>query len=519
MIFHSILCEKTTSRIKKETDEVPEFFGDLNLDQIIAAITASKQEYNLAPFFYTPLHDIETIAYRHDIFRDLENPALFEYITAYAQKMRAMREQLVQAGKLHYSYQKKRCFLEAVDIYCDAILALVHNLSLVELHSPGFKAFRDYVTYYADSERFTSLLAETKKLKTDFSEITYCLLIKGSTVRVRQYAGEINYSTDVEATFEKFKQGAVKDYTVKLSDWMDMNHVEAKILDQVALLYPDIFTYFTNYCAQNSHYLDETMRMFDREIQFYLAYLEYVALFKRAGLSFCYPRISDTVKDVAEECDVVVAVAESFDAALAYNLIRKNTPVICNDFSLTGKERIIVVTGPNQGGKTTFARTFGQLHYLASLGCPVPGKRAQLFLFDRLFTHFEQEEDIKNLRGKLQDDLVRFHDILNQASSSSVIIMNEIFNSTTLQDAIFLSKEMMSKIVRLDALGVCVTFIDELASFSEKTVSMVSTVVPDNPALRTFKIIRKPADGLAYAISIAEKYGLTYEALQERIQL
>jgi DNA mismatch repair protein MutS len=134
-------------------------------------------------------------------------------------------------------------------IYCDAVNCLAHDLTLGDLKSRGFLAFREYLTNYAASGHFTSLLAETKKLRADLSTVKYCLLIKDNGFKVRKYESEIDYSVDVEETFEKFKQGAVKDYAVKFSNSLDMNHVEAKVLDFVAQLYPEKFPDLDNYSS------------------------------------------------------------------------------------------------------------------------------------------------------------------------------------------------------------------------------------------------------------------------------
>ncbi|MFO7681692.1 MAG: DNA mismatch repair protein MutS, partial [Chloroflexota bacterium] len=460
-------------------------------------------------FFYTPLQDSDAIKYRQEVAQDLENEALNKKIVSFTQKMSLVRRYLAMIEKLYYHYHKEGWFLEAAVTYCGAITELEEDLKASSLQARGLLAFRDHIISYVHSDEFELLLAETKKVSADLAAIQYGVIIKDSIVKVRQYEAETDYSLDVEATFAKFKQGAVKDYRIKLSFGSGMNHVEAKILNLVAKLFPEAFAALDDFCARHSNFLDTTIRTFDSEIQFYLAYLKYIGVIRRAGLTFCYPQMSRQSKEVYNDA--------GFDLALAAKRVGENSPIVSNDFYLKGAERILIVSGPNQGGKTTFARTFGQLHYLACLGLPIPGRRAQLFLFDRIFTHFEREEDIHNLRGKLQDDLVRSHAILAEATPHSVLIMNEIFSSTTLQDAVFLSQKLVARIIQLDLLCVWVTFIEELASISEKTVSMVSTVVPENPAVRTYKILRRPADGLAYAMSIAEKHHLTYESLKDRI--
>jgi hypothetical protein len=487
----------------------PSFFSDLNLDQVFAEVAANRGQYKLAPFFRMPLHDPAAVKYRHEVLRDLEDRGTLAAVETFAKRMLAVRDELARARTLRYRYQKEVWFLSAARGYCAAVGEYAAALTRADIDSRGLTAIRDFLVGYAASATFTALAEEAAQVDKGLDGVAYCVNVRGPRVTVTRYEGEADFSADVAATFAKFAVGSVTDYRGTLRNWPEMDHVEEWIADRVARLYPSEFAALDDFCARHGGFVDETVAAYDREVQFYLAYLDFIAPLRAAGLVFCYPQLSADDKETD--------VAGAFDLALAAKLAPRFNDVVSNDFRLSGQERIIVVTGPNHGGKTTFARMVGQLHYLASLGLPVPARHARLLLPDQVFTHFEREEDLATLRGKLADELVRIHDALASATGSSLLVMNESFSSTTLRDATFIGQQVLAQMTELGLLGVFVTFVDELASATEACVSMVGNVNPDDPAERTFKIVRKQADGLAYATAIARKYRLTYPQLKERL--
>ena len=122
---------------------------------------------------------------------------------------------------------------------------------------------------------------------------------------------------------------------------------------------------------------------------------------------------------------------ELYDISLAF---RNKAAVVGNTLTAEHK-RLYIVTGANQGGKTTFLRSFGQAQLMAQCGLPVGAKAYTAPYRRAVFTHFRQEEDRYLKSGKLEEDVLRLKGLLDRSTKDSVFVVNEIYSSTTLKDA------------------------------------------------------------------------------------
>jgi DNA mismatch repair protein MutS len=524
-MFYSILFPTKEQHKQPRQDREPDYFTDLNLNQIFTHILTvekgfgqkEKIGFDLETFFNTPLRDPEIIKYRQDILRELEDENLRAMLVGFAQTIYSIDQSVIMVHdaissltKWRDNYLTRGQLLNCTEMYCQTVSSFSAALSGITLRSAGLRDFAEYLKTYIASDEFIAMGEHAKRLREKLSTVEYCMLIKYSTIRVRQYKGQANLVQDVLSTFSKFSQGEGRDYRLHIFEESQDIKMEATVLNMVATHYKDIFSDLDFFFEKYYNFEDKKVQRFSSEIQFYLSWLAFIAPLQKCGLSFCYPTLNETADHLY--------CRDGFDLALAYKNRDNRGATVPNDFEMNTPERVIVVTGPNQGGKTTFARAFGQMHHLAALGLSVPGREASLFLFDNILTHFEREEDLTMLSGKLQDDLTRLRNLFEKATSQSIIIVNEIFGSTTLSDALSLGTRMMDALSALNAPALVVTFLDELATHGPEAISMMSTVKEDDPAERTFKITRKPPDGLAYAMHLTRKHGLTYEQLSGRFK-
>ncbi len=502
--FHSILSPEPDAPAGRTTAD--DVLHDLALDQVLERLIARAP--TAADAFRTLCADEEQIGYRQAVFRALEDPPLRAVVDAFLAALESADRCDARAAKSHYRYEPELWHLDAVIRYVEAVNALAGGLDECRPDAAGLRALARHIADHRASAAFAGLAAEAHACRDELRALRSDILISWARVTVAQTDEEPDLREEVLATFERFR-GSQARPTASAPPDHGLDHVQAWVLEQVARVHPAAFGRLERFAAVTRAYRDETIARFAAEVWFYLACLDHLAPIRRAGLPICYPEVSAGSKELDAR--------DTFDLALGTRIVSEGGHVVLNDLRLTGPERVIVVSGPNQGGKTTTARTFGQLHHLAGIGCPVPGRAVRIFLCDRVLTEFEREERLDDLEGRLGAEIERMHGLLEQATGRTVLVLNEVFSSTALQDARTLTRDVLERILALDALAVCVTFIDELSRIDERTVSMVSTVDPQDAAVRTFRVERRVADGRAHARALAAVHGLTAEQIGERM--
>jgi hypothetical protein len=487
----------------------PDCLHDLALDQLIDELGSGRDEYRLGELFSAPTAEPEVVHFRHAVFRDLDRGDVRHALADFGAAMREVRRGLEQADGFYYDVQKWFVRLSAMERYVTTIGSLVDGLDGARPESEGLRQAASRFARYRSGAGFAELAGEVARVREGLDRVRYRVHVSGNTLTVSLPLEEPDYASDVTEAFRRFRQGEVESQLSTLRDYVQMNHVEAAVADRVARLFPAEFGRLAALCSPPPSFVDPAVSAFERESQFYLSWLDLRDRLTAAGLAFSLPAIVDAGSDLRLDA--------TFDVVLASRLVADGREVVCNDLELAPDERLLVVTGPNQGGKTTFARTIGQVTYLAGLGLPVPGRHVTLPLPDAVLTHFETGENLRDRIGALEDDLRRLRQILDHATSDSVVILNEVFTSTSAQDALELSTRILGLLEQRGCRSVFVTFLDELARLTDRTVSMVAQVDPEDPTRRTFEVRRAYADGAAYAEAIAERHGLTRAALRRRL--
>ncbi|KXV74184.1 DNA mismatch repair protein MutS [Acetobacter malorum] len=508
MTFMSLLWLDEDQRKGVLPSAVPDCFHDLCLDQVMSAAVGADPD--LVSVFCNPPHEIETVVYRQEMFQDLERGDIAACGREFMLALRRSRTLADNARRSGNIWASRRWNLDAARAYAATLETLHGTLTKADPSSRAMKSLIDWLATTLASTRYQRLVREGDEIVEALNRVSYMVRVGEGVFTVLPSDQGLDYGRRIEATFARFRQGDLQPLTFGYEEDVIFTNVEGKVLDFVATLNPEIFGKLDQYCREFGDYESETVRRLDYEFRFVMAWLDLIARLKTSGLSFCYPLLSESCQEER--------VTDAFDIALALERAKKKAgPVVSNEFHLQGPERVLLVTGPNQGGKTTFARMIGQLHYLAKLGGPVPGQDVHLFHVDHIFTHFEREENAHDLRSKLEDELVRIHQIITDATSRSLVIMNESFSSTTMNDAIALCATVLNTFLERGLICVCVTFLETLATLSDHVVPMVSDVEKGQEDVRTYRIVRARPDGRVYAMALARKYNVTGDDIRRRL--
>jgi DNA mismatch repair ATPase MutS len=207
-----------------------------------------------------------------------------------------------------------------------------------------------------------------------------------------------------------------------------------------------------NAVAQAADHLTDYFTMLRSELGFYAGCLNLARRLAKTDQPTCIPAVESMTTPT-------LTFADLRDTCLA---LHPTSAVVGNEVAADGKT-LIVITGANSGGKSTFLRSLGLAQLMAQAGMFVTATSYRTSVVEGVFTHFLREEDFSMTRGRLEEELQRMSDLVNGIRTASLVLFNESFHSTNEREGSEIARQVVQA---LRDAGNRVAFVSHQYDFS-----------------------------------------------------
>jgi hypothetical protein len=238
-----------------------------------------------------------------------------------------------------------------------------------------------------------------------------------------------------------------------------------------------------NALAQSVDHIRSFFQMLRAELGFYLGCLNLRDRLTANGEPVCFP-----VPVTAGQQPASLSARGLYDACLA---LRLQARAVGNDVDADGR-RLIMITGANQGGKSTFLRSAGLAQLMMQAGMFVAAESFIASTCTGVFTHFKREEDATMEQGKLDEELARMNGIAGQITGGGLLLCNESFASTNEREGSEIARQIIRALTEAGIRVVFVTHLYDLAqgSFAANTGTSLFLRAERQPdGRRTFRLL------------------------------
>ncbi|QQE80967.1 DNA mismatch repair protein MutS [Alicyclobacillus sp. SO9] len=189
-----------------------------------------------------------------------------------------------------------------------------------------------------------------------------------------------------------------------------------------------------------------------------------------------------------------------------------------NDVSLTSTRQMVLITGPNMAGKSTFMRQTALIVLMAHIGCFVPAESAQIGLVDRIFTRIGASDDLTAGQSTFMVEMVELAQVLRQGTNRSLVLLDEVGRGTSTYDGLCIAESVMETLSQPDSpLTLFATHYHELTETADtmNSVANASVLVQEEGDSISFlhTVVDRPADR-SYGIQVAKLAGVPSHVIE-----